>query len=157
MVHDYGPGRRFASVHVEMSASADPLASHDVIDNIERHFHQAENIDLVIHYDPVVTDDDAINAMHSRILAILNEISPHLAMHDFRMVRGVSHTNLIFDVVIPQDIGMSCEEIKRRIDEQLQTPEHIYYTVITFDANYTTLPTADQLREKIKKSKRKEK
>ena len=134
MVHDYGPGQRFASIHVEMDQKEDPLVCHEIIDDMERLCLEKHQIHLVIHYDPVVTDDPEIQAMKDEIISILTEIDNRLTLHDFRMVRGTGHSNLIFDVALPHDMAERRTDIKKRIDETLQKKEGgIYHTVITFD------------------------
>lgn len=133
IVHDYGPGRRFASVHVEMDSQEDPLASHDIIDDIERMFHKEYNIHLVIHYDPVVTDNDELAHMRMLVEQEIQKIDPRLTIHDFRMVRGPRHTNLIFDLVIPFEMSGQTKELKQRIDQRVQFEGKQYFTVITFD------------------------
>ena len=105
MVHDYGPGRRFASVHVEMAAENDVMQSHDIIDNIERDFQENDHISLIIHYDPILTGDDAVGTAREWVKELVRSISPELSIHDFRMVQGPSHTNLIFDTVF---IWLAC-------------------------------------------------
>jgi len=133
MVHDYGPGRRFASVHVEMDSREDPLVCHDIIDDIERDFLEHHNIHLVIHYDPIVTDDAELNHMRELVLQVLHGIDPHMSIHDFRMVRGPGHTNLIFDIVIPFEMNARKEELLRLINDRIQFEDKKYYAVITFD------------------------
>lgn len=133
MVHDYGPGQCFASVHAEMDSRDDPLICHDIIDDIERDALRDLRVHLVIHYDPIVTDDEELNRMRELVGKEIKEISPELAMHDFRMVRGPGHTNLIFDLVIPFSMNDRKAELKRRIDERVQFEDRRYYTVITFD------------------------
>ncbi len=139
MVHDYGPGRRFASVHVEMAAEDDVLKNHDIIDNIERDFKENDQIELVIHFDPVtMTDTEALQA-RSGMKKLIKSISPKLTMHDFRMVRGQTHTNLIFDVVVPYGFEMSDEEVRRKIQRLVDggTSENTrYYTVVTIERSY---------------------
>lgn len=133
VVHDYGPGRRFASVHVEMDSREDPLACHDLIDDIERDFAQKHNLQLVIHYDPVVTDDEELNRMRKLVANEVASIDPRLSIHDFRMVRGPKHTNLIFDLVLPFEMDSRRDELKQLIDQRVQFEDSKYYTVITFD------------------------
>ncbi len=133
MVHDYGPGRRFASVHVEMDASADPLVCHDLIDDIERDFRTHHHIDLVIHYDPVVTDDAELNEMRETVQQLCTQLDPRLSIHDFRMVRGPGHSNLIFDLVVPFDLQPQREQLGKILDERIRAAHPQYYTVITFD------------------------
>jgi cation diffusion facilitator family transporter len=134
MVHDYGPGRRFASVHVEMDRREDPLLCHELIDNLERECFDSHGIHLVIHYDPVVTDDPELDRMRTLVGSHLAQIDERLSVHDFRMVEGSGHTNLIFDVALPDDLSRRKDEIKKRLDQKLnQDAPTKYYTVITFD------------------------
>ena len=115
MIHDYGPGRKFASVHVEMAAEGDVLKSHDVIDNIERDFLSKDNLNIIVHYDPIVTKDDIVNDFRSWLMEQVKSIDPHLSIHDLRIVPGNSHTNLVFDCVMPHCINMSPSELKAEI------------------------------------------
>lgn len=134
MVHDYGPGRRFASVHVEMDRREDPLLCHELIDDLERECLESHGIHLVIHYDPVVTDDPELDRMKAAVTEALKQIDGRLSLHDFRMVQGSGHTNLIFDVALPEDLAEKKGEIKARLDQTLnQDAPCTYFTVITFD------------------------
>ena len=134
MVHDYGPGQRFASIHVEMDRSEDPLQCHELIDDMERECLKSHNIHLVIHYDPVVTDDPELTRLHALVDEILNEMDPRLKTHDFRMVPGDGHTNLIFDIALPADLKITRQKIQDTLDEALSAREcKVYHTVITFD------------------------
>ncbi|MBQ3215586.1 MAG: cation transporter [Oscillospiraceae bacterium] len=134
MVHDYGPGRRFASLHVEMDSREDPLLCHEIIDNLERECYQSHGIHLVIHYDPVVTDDPELDRAKMMVIQTLSTIDSRLAIHDFRMVVSPGHTNLIFDMALPADLTGREREIKTRLDQGLnQTGDTLYYTVVTFD------------------------
>lgn len=134
MVHDYGPGRRFASLHVEMDSREDPLFCHEVIDNLERECYESHGIHLVIHYDPVVTDDPELNRVKATVIERLAEIDQRLAIHDFRMVVSPGHTNLIFDMALPADLTGQEKTIKARLEQALNDMgQTTYYTVITFD------------------------
>ena len=133
MVHDYGPGNCFASVHAEMDSAEDPLICHDIIDDIERDALRELQVHLVIHYDPIVTNDEELNAARALVEQEIKSIDESLSLHDFRMVRGPGHTNLIFDLVIPYSMEDRKAELKARIDERLQRQDRKYYTVITFD------------------------
>lgn len=133
MVHDYGPGQCFASVHAEMDSREDPLLCHDVLDDIERDALRELRVHLVIHYDPIVTDDVELNHMRAFVQETIRAIDPELTLHDFRMVRGAQHTNLIFDLVIPYSLVGKQAELKHRIDARVQQEDRKYYTVITFD------------------------
>jgi len=134
IVHNYGPGRIMASVHVEVPASYDILKAHDAIDLIERNVLTEMGIPLVIHLDPVDLDSKETNQMRLDIARYVHELSPDLSIHDFRMVVGETHTNLIFDINIPLDFPMSDKEIKNAIDHKItQEKNGTYYTVITYD------------------------
>lgn len=138
-VHNYGPGRVFATVHAEVPANRDILVSHDIIDNIEREVGHEMNLNLVIHMDPVVTDDERLNQLHAQVQQIVVGIDSNLSMHDFRAVFGPTHTNLVFDVVVPPGFSLSDSELSRRIEQQVQTLGS-YFCVITVDHNYAYFP-----------------
>ena len=138
-VHNYGPGRVFATVHAEVPANRDILVSHDIIDNIEREVGHEMNLNLVIHMDPVVTDDERLNHLHAQVQQIVVGIDSNLSMHDFRAVFGPTHTNLVFDVVVPPGFSLSDSELSRRIEQQVQTLGS-YFCVITVDHNYAYFP-----------------
>ena len=134
MVHDYGPGQRFATMHVEMDQNADPLLCHEVIDNLERSCLRTLNVHLVLHYDPMVVDDPEVEVTKEKVRAILEAYDPALSFHDFRMVRGAGHTNLIFDIVLPTRLRSKEKDIQEHIDRELNCDiDHTYYTVVTFD------------------------
>ena len=134
MVHDYGPNQRFATLHVEMDNKEDPLLCHEIIDDMERECLQSHNVHLVIHYDPVVTDDPDLNRLRTAVQDRLAAVDKRLLTHDFRMVRGEGHTNLIFDVSLPADLKGREKAIKAELEQQLSEQENQrIYTVITFD------------------------
>lgn len=134
MVHDYGPGQRFASIHVEMDQKEDPLLCHEIIDDIERLCLEKHNVHLVIHYDPVVTGDSELEHMRSTVTAILQNIDSRLTIHDFRMVKGSGHSNLIFDIALPQDLSGQEKQIQLQLNNALAALDQgILNTVITFD------------------------
>ena len=135
MVHDYGPGQRFASLHVEMDAREDPLECHELIDDMERECYVNHNVQLVIHYDPVVTDDPELTRMKEKARAALKAMDDRLTLHDFRMVQGKEHTNLIFDVALPSDLNGCSESILQELTETINEGEDkTYYLVLTFDS-----------------------
>ncbi|MEG1074936.1 MAG: cation diffusion facilitator family transporter [Ruthenibacterium sp.] len=136
MVHDYGPGARFGSVHVEMAAEVSALKSHDIIDNIERDFLENDHFHLVIHYDPIVTGDEAVGTKREWVKQLVQRISPQLSIHDFRMVTGESHTNLIFDVVMPAGFVLNEEALKHKIQSQVRKEDAMCYAVVTVDTGY---------------------
>ena len=135
MVHDYGPGQRFGSLHVEMDQAEDPLSCHELIDDLERLCLEKHNIHLVIHYDPVVVGDPEQDSLRQTIYDALQSTDTRLNLHDFRMVRGNGHTNLIFDVALPADLTGREKQSGKTIDAALadRGDEMKYYTVITFD------------------------
>lgn len=138
VVHNYGPSRYFATVHVEVDAKQDILICHDMIDNIERDFAEDFDINLVIHLDPIVTDDEEINHLKYLTNNIVKSIDEKLSMHDFRVVKGTTHTNLIFDVVVPVDLEIKTKELVNEIEKSIQEENETYYTVITIDKNYVS-------------------
>ena len=134
MIHDYGPGQRFGSLHVEMDCGESPMDCHDIIDNIERICHEKYNIHLVIHYDPIVTDDVELGRLRNVVNDILKGEDSRISIHDFRMVRGCDHTNLIFDMVLPSERMGQRFQIKEKLDCQLSTlDDNTYYTVVEYD------------------------
>ena len=134
MVHDYGPGQRFASLHVEMDAGDDPLYCHEIIDDMERECLRSHNIHLVIHYDPVITNDPEINRLRNKCADYLKQLDRRLTLHDFRMVRGSAHTNLIFDVSLPVELRNREKELQTQLNSYLNEGSAMtYHTVITFD------------------------
>ncbi len=134
MVHDYGPGQRFASVHVEMDHREDPLLCHEIIDDLERACMEKHNVHLVIHYDPVVTGDPELDGEKEKVLKILQNMDPRITIHDFRMVKSGGHNNLIFDTVLPQNLWEQKKVIRQNLEAALNENSPVtYYCVITFD------------------------
>ena len=133
MVHDYGPGRRYASVHVEMDYREDPVECHDWIDDMERECLRSHNVHLVIHYDPIITDDPELLGLKEQAEGLLKGVDPRLSLHDFRMVQGRRHMNLLFDVPLPQSLRGRETEIRSRIEESMNSGTRVYHVHITFD------------------------
>ena len=134
MVHDYGPGQRFASLHIEMDRNEDAVECHEIIDDMERTMLKEHGIHLVVHYDPVVADDPAADRMRNLVTGILRVRDPRLSIHDFRMVPGTGHTNLLFDLAVPSDLIKEHDQIQQALESALNDlGEGTYYTVITFD------------------------
>ena len=136
LVHDYGPGRQFASVHLEMDAKADPLVSHDLIDSIERDFLREENLHLVIHYDPVTTDDPRVEMLRRRIMEIVHDMHDDMTIHDLRIVQGNAQTKVVFDCVVPYGCRIPGRMIRERIIHELQADDPNYYCVITLENSF---------------------
>ena len=133
LVHDYGPGQCFASLHAELSAGEEPLVCHDIIDDIECDALHELNVHLVIHYDPVEVNDEERNQMQALVAEIVQKIHPGLSVHDFRIVRGARQTKLVFDLAVPYGIGQTHRKLKETIDEKLAEKGIFYATVIRFD------------------------
>lgn len=138
VLHSYGPNRYFASVHAEVPADANLLECHDIIDTIEKDFAKELGINLVIHLDPIVTDDENSNALKKQVETIIHQIHCELSIHDFRLVVGQTHTNLIFDVLVPVTLTISPKLLAKQIDEEVKKIDSTYYTVITVDTNYVS-------------------
>jgi hypothetical protein len=134
MIHDYGPGQRFGSLHIEMDAKDSPIECHDIIDNLERACLEQFNTHIVIHYDPIVTDNSELTRLRNVVTEILHGQDARITIHDFRMVSGTDHTNLIFDMVLPSEMMPTRFEIKDALDNALgKLDGSTYYTVIEFD------------------------
>jgi len=134
MIHDYGPGQRFGSLHIEMDCKDSPIECHDIIDNLERACLEQFNTHIVIHYDPIVTDDLELTRLRGVVETILRQQDERITIHDFRMVSGADHINLIFDMVLPSEIMSQRFEIKDTLDNALKELDgNTYYTVVEFD------------------------
>lgn len=119
IVHDYGPGRRMISLHAEVSDKSDLITVHDDIDNIEKELSRELGCDAVIHIDPIAADDEDTRAAKEEAQERICEIDPRITIHDFRMVKGVTHTNIIFDAAVPFDIKSTDDEIKEKIRKSI--------------------------------------
>lgn len=135
-VHNYGPNKLYASVHVEVDAEIPVLQSHEMIDQIERDFAENTNITLVIHLDPIVLNDPELDEYKREIAEIVRDIDEQFTIHDFRMVKGVKRTNLIFDVAITFDSKLTNEEITSRIQQEISNLHPEIYVVPTIEKTY---------------------
>lgn len=136
IVHDYGPTRRFASAHAEVPANIDIMEAHDVIDLIERDIMNEMGLLISIHMDPIIVDDERINSLRQMTSDIVKEVDPELSIHDFRVVEGPTHTNLIFDIVLMHTHKDTHEEIINKINEKLSKIDERFFTVITIDHSF---------------------
>lgn len=136
VVHDYGPGRMMISLHAEVPADADIIVAHDMIDRIEVELREELHCDAVIHMDPIATDDETVISVREKVSALVKCIDRSLSIHDFRMVDGVTHTNVIFDVIVPFDVKKSDREIKEDIETIIKTIDKSYCAVINIDKSY---------------------
>ena len=137
IVHDYGPGRVMLSLHAEVPADGNILVLHDMIDNIEHHLHDELHCEAVIHMDPIVTDDARTNHIRQKVAQLLTDNYPDVRFHDFRIVEGPTHTNIIFDVAVPFDYRYKDEEITAFLHNKIHDINNSYYAVIQVDKTYT--------------------
>lgn len=135
MLHNYGPNKIFASAHVEVDSSKDIFETHDHIDNIEREVKENMNIDLVLHMDPVKVNDPETELYRAKVVEAIHQIDPKWGFHDFRIVSGPTHVNLVFDLVIPFEEKYSQEEIEAMLLKHIQSDKKIYF-VLTIDHPY---------------------
>ena len=134
LVHDYGAGRRMISLHAEVPASGDIMVLHDMIDNIERRLQRELHCSATIHMDPISTDDELIESTRTLVEMLIHaELGDKISIHDFRMVHGLTHTNVIFDAVVPYGYPMDDAAVKEEIGRLVQEIEGGYFAVVTID------------------------
>ncbi len=136
VVHDYGPGHRLISLHGEVSGDGDIYVLHDVIDRIEQELHDKLGCEAVIHMDPIAANDEHVNAMREKVEELLARWDSRISLHDFRMVEGPTHTNLIFDAVVPQDLAATEEEAQKKIAQLIAQLGEQYRAVVKIDRFY---------------------
>lgn len=132
-VHNYGVGRCFASAHCEVDAKNDILVSHDLIDNIERDFSRDLGIHMVIHLDPVIVGDARTDALHCKVQSLITALYPTVTIHDFRVIWGVTHSNIVFDAAVPFAVKDSDAVITQKLEAEIQKLDPDYRTVVTID------------------------
>ena len=137
VVHDYGPGRCMISLHAEVPAHGDIMEMHDVIDNIEKELAEKLHCQAVIHMDPIVTDDTSVGVLRRQIAEVVKQVDPRMTIHDFRMVQGTTHTNLIFDAVLPFSSGKTPEQAAEEIRQRVRQLNGTYFAVVTVEHSYT--------------------
>lgn len=137
IVHDYGPGRMMISLHAEVPANQDVLALHDEIDNVEKELREQLGCEAVIHMDPVVTDDGVTEETRRRVADLVRCIDDEITIHDFRMVAGPTHTNVIFDAVVPYHFRLSDQTVEEKIRTAVRTLDGSYYAVVRVERSYT--------------------
>ena len=137
IVHDYGPGRVMISLHAEVSASENVLDLHDEIDNVESELREKLGCEAVIHMDPIVTDDGVTKETRERVAALVHCIDDEISIHDFRMVAGPSHTNVIFDAVVPYGFRLTDSEVEEKIKSAVRTLDGNYFAVVKVERSYT--------------------
>ena len=140
MVHDYGPGHQFASLHVEFPAESDPLTAHDVIDNIERDFLKKDNLQVTIHYDPIVTSDAKVGVLRTRLTEHLRQLDPQLSIHDLRIVPGDTHTNVLFDLAFPAGYTGDTDAVMAEMCRFVTGQDPNYSCIIKLEQSYAAVP-----------------
>ena len=138
MVHDYGPGHQFASLHVEFPAETDPLTAHDVIDNIENDFLQKDRLQVTIHYDPIVTADASVGVLRARLKEHARQLDPRLSIHDLRIVPGDSHTNVLFDLVFPAGYTGDIDQMLAKMCQFVKEQDPKYCCVVKVEQSYAS-------------------
>lgn len=136
VIHSYGENRLFGSVHVEVPADFDILEAHDNMDHIEKEILEKFGINMVVHLDPLVVNDERIKVLKDLTYGTIKNFDERLSLHDFRVVEGPTHTNFIFDLVIPFDYKLSAEELKEKIAELMKEHNKNYFVVITVEYSY---------------------
>lgn len=136
IVHDYGPGRLMISLHAEVPGDEDIYLLHDLIDNIEAELDQQLGCESVIHMDPIETNNELVMSMRKEVSSIVKELDDKLSIHDFRMVTGNTHTNLIFDVVLPQEFPMTDDQLRKMVQEKIMEKYPQYFAVIKVEKEY---------------------
>lgn len=136
VIHSYGPSKTFVTAHVEVDSKVDIMLSHDMIDNIEMDFKKEMNIDLVIHMDPIDIHDEETNKLRELIKEIINNYDQNLTFHDFRVVKGITHTNVLFDVVMPIKYSTAPYELKQKLTELIKAKDDFLNPVIVVDHFY---------------------
>lgn len=139
IVHDYGPSRKFASVHIEMAAEEDVLKSHEIIDEIERDFLKCEGLNMIIHYDPIVTSKESTYNLRNELSQIVKSIDEKLSIHDLKVIADKDGINLIFDCIADFDLCCSDDELKEKIDTLVRQKHPEYKCVITIDKSYAPI------------------
>ncbi len=137
IVHDYGPGRRMISLHAEVPSTGNLLEMHDEIDNLERRLSEELGCHAVIHMDPIQTDNDEVNRLRVMTSEAIEEISPDIRMHDFRVVSGTTHTNLIFDVVVSFSYKATDAQLKKQIADKLSERDSALHAIVSVDRDFT--------------------
>jgi len=136
IVHDYGPGRLMVSLHAEVLASRDISIIHDAVDNVERTLAETLGCEATIHMDPIVTDDEFTNTLRTKVALLAADFDEGFTIHDFRVVTGPTHTNVIFDLVVPYSCKLSEGEVKSRMAHAIHETDPTCFAVITIDRSY---------------------
>lgn len=140
IVHNYGPGHSVVSLHAEVPCDVDILKIHDTIDNAERDLKKKFDCEVVIHMDPIITDDKETNEIHQKLSSIVRLLDSRVTIHDFRMVKGPTHTNLIFDIVVPHQFRLADDQVVESLRQAVKALDARYEIVVNVDKAYTAPP-----------------
>ena len=140
IVHNYGPGHSVVSLHAEVPCDVDILKIHDTIDNEERDLKKKFDCEVVIHMDPIITDDKETNEIHQKLSSIVRLLDSRVTIHDFRMVKGPTHTNLIFDIVVPHQFRLTDDQVVESLRQAVKALDARYEIVVNVDKAYTAPP-----------------
>lgn len=140
IVHNYGPGHSVVSLHAEVPCDVDILKIHDTIDNAERDLKKKFDCEVVIHMDPIITDDKETNEIHQKLSSIVRLLDSRVTIHDFRMVKGPTHTNLIFDIVVPHQFRLTDDQVVESLRQAVKALDARYEIVVNVDKAYTAPP-----------------
>lgn len=136
IIHNYGPNKRFASIHVEVDSKVDVMISHDLMDNIERDVRNELGIDLTVHMDPINIDDEETKELKEKVREIVRKVDESLRFHDFRVVKGITHTNILFDLEMPIKFKMTRTELRKYLTEAIKELDPTYMLVLQIDQMY---------------------
>ncbi len=143
IVHNYGPGHSVVSLHAEVPCDVDILKIHDTIDNAERDLKKKFDCEVVIHMDPIITDDKETNEIHQKLSSIVRLLDSRVTIHDFRMVKGPTHTNLIFDIVVPHQFRLTDDQVVESLRQAVKALDARYEIVVNVDKAYTAPPGSE--------------
>ena len=138
VIHSYGPGKIFATIHVEVDSEESIIVTHDIMDNIEKDFKDELGIALTIHMDPIVVGDPLVDALQTKVVQAIHKLDKDLKIHDFRVVKGFSHTNILFDCIVPFEKDHSEESLKEYLMKEIVPEKEIYFYVIQIDRPFVS-------------------
>lgn len=136
VIHNYGVHNDFVTVHVEIDSKMDVMKAHDLMDNIEKEFKEELDIELTIHMDPIIVGDEYVDKLHEKVIQAIRELDKDLKVHDFRIVKGITHTNILFDCIVPHEKDYTEEKLKEHLNKIIMPEKEIYYYVIHIDRPY---------------------
>ena len=136
VIHNYGVHNDFVTVHVEIDSKMDIMKAHDLMDNIEKDFREEQDIELTIHMDPIIVGDEYVDKLQEKVIQAIRELDKELKVHDFRVVKGITHTNILFDCIVPYEKDYTEESLNEHLRKTIIPEKEIYYYVIHIDRPY---------------------